>query len=112
MMMLALHDRLVGRPGRALGLARFLDHVRKHDRVWVATGDCRTIRVPAAAVVARGQMDTVFVAARDHAQLRIVRTGKWTDREVELLSGIEPGESIVIGSAEPLRDGQPIALQR
>jgi peptidoglycan/xylan/chitin deacetylase (PgdA/CDA1 family) len=38
MMMLALHDRLVGRPGRALGLARFLDHVRKHDRGWVAPG--------------------------------------------------------------------------
>ena len=38
MMMLALHDRLVGRPGRALGLARFLDHVLKHDRVWIATG--------------------------------------------------------------------------
>jgi putative urate catabolism protein len=38
MMMLALHDRIVGRPGRALGLAKFLDHVRKHDRVWIATG--------------------------------------------------------------------------
>jgi allantoinase len=38
MMMLALHDRLVGRPGRALGVARFLDHVLKHDRVWIATG--------------------------------------------------------------------------
>lgn len=80
-------------------------------RVWVATGDSRTIRIPAAAVVARGQMDTVFVAARNHAQLRIVRTGKWTDREVELLSGIEPGESIVIESAEQLRDGQPVALK-
>jgi len=38
MMMLALHDRLIGRPGRALGLARFLDHVLKHDRVWICTG--------------------------------------------------------------------------
>ena len=27
MMSLALHDRLIGRPGRAEGLARFLDYV-------------------------------------------------------------------------------------
>ncbi|OAI42354.1 hypothetical protein AYO41_00900 [Verrucomicrobia bacterium SCGC AG-212-E04] len=80
-------------------------------RVWVATGgDCCTIRVPAAAVVARGQIDIVFVAVRNHAQLRIVRTGKRIDQEVELLSGIEPGESIAIEGAEQLRDGQSIAL--
>jgi peptidoglycan/xylan/chitin deacetylase (PgdA/CDA1 family) len=37
MMSVGLHCRLVGRPGRALALTRFLDHVAKHDRVWVAT---------------------------------------------------------------------------
>jgi chitin deacetylase len=36
MMSIGLHCRLAGRPGRAAALARFLDHVRKHDRVWVA----------------------------------------------------------------------------
>jgi putative urate catabolism protein len=37
MMSLGLHGRLAGRPGRTAGLERFLDHVAKHDRVWVAT---------------------------------------------------------------------------
>jgi len=37
MMSVGLHCRLAGRPGRAAGLARFLDHVAAHDRVWVAT---------------------------------------------------------------------------
>ena len=37
MMSIGLHCRLTGRPGRTAGLARFLDHVAKHDRVWVAT---------------------------------------------------------------------------
>jgi putative urate catabolism protein len=37
MMSVGLHCRLVGRPGRAASLARFLDHVARHDRVWVAT---------------------------------------------------------------------------
>jgi len=35
MMSLGLHCRLTGRPGRAIALARFLDHVQKHDRVWL-----------------------------------------------------------------------------
>ena len=30
-----LHCRLVGRPGRAAALERFLDYVLKHDKVWV-----------------------------------------------------------------------------
>jgi chitin deacetylase len=36
MMSVGLHCRLVGRPGRAAALARFLDHVLRHDGVWVA----------------------------------------------------------------------------
>jgi putative urate catabolism protein len=37
MMSVGLHCRLVGRPGRAAGLMRFLDYIGKHDRVWVPT---------------------------------------------------------------------------
>lgn len=37
MMSVGLHCRLVGRPGRAAALARFLDYVQSHDAVWVAT---------------------------------------------------------------------------
>ena len=36
MMSVGLHCRLVGRPGRMAALARFLDHVAAHDRVWIA----------------------------------------------------------------------------
>jgi OHCU decarboxylase len=37
MLSVGLHCRLVGRPGRAAALARFLDYVRSHETVWVAT---------------------------------------------------------------------------
>jgi OHCU decarboxylase len=37
MMSIGLHCRLVGRPGRAAALARFLDYVQGHEKVWVAT---------------------------------------------------------------------------
>lgn len=36
MMNIGLHCRLVGRPGRAAALERFLDYVQSHDRVWCA----------------------------------------------------------------------------
>ncbi|WP_112872744.1 allantoinase PuuE [Paracoccus endophyticus] len=37
MLSIGLHNRLAGRPGRAEGLRRFLDHARAHDGVWFAT---------------------------------------------------------------------------
>jgi allantoinase len=39
LMSIGLHDRLVGRPARAVGLIRFLEHVCKHDKVWFCTGE-------------------------------------------------------------------------
>lgn len=36
MMSVGLHCRLAGRPGRAAALARFLDYVTGHDKVWLA----------------------------------------------------------------------------
>jgi allantoinase len=35
MMSVGLHCRLVGRPGRAAALARFLDYVQNHKNVWI-----------------------------------------------------------------------------
>jgi chitin deacetylase len=40
-MSVGLHMRLAGRPGRAAGLARFLDHVIKHEGVWI----CRRVDI-------------------------------------------------------------------
>jgi len=41
MMSVGLHCRLVGRPGRFAALQRFLDHVQRHDKVWI----CRRIDI-------------------------------------------------------------------
>jgi allantoinase len=41
MMSIGMHCRLVGRPGRIVALQRFLDHVQRHDRVWI----CRRIDI-------------------------------------------------------------------
>ena len=41
MMSIGLHCRLVGRPGRAAALGRFLDYVASHEKAWV----CRRIDI-------------------------------------------------------------------
>jgi allantoinase len=41
MLSVGMHCRLLGRPGRMVALQRFLDHIAKHDRVWV----CRRIDI-------------------------------------------------------------------
>lgn len=37
MMSIGLHCRLIGRPGRAASLKRFIDYVKSHDKVWLPT---------------------------------------------------------------------------
>jgi allantoinase len=41
MMSVGMHCRLLGRPGRLRAMQRFLDHVERHDRVWV----CRRLDI-------------------------------------------------------------------
>ena len=41
MLSVGMHCRLLGRPGRMRALQRFLDHIERHDRVWV----CRRIDI-------------------------------------------------------------------
>ena len=41
MLSVGMHCRLLGRPGRFVALRRFLDHVERHDRVWI----CRRIDI-------------------------------------------------------------------
>jgi peptidoglycan/xylan/chitin deacetylase (PgdA/CDA1 family) len=41
MLSIGMHCRLLGRPGRFRALQRFLDHIEKHDRVWV----CRRVDI-------------------------------------------------------------------
>ena len=41
MMSVGMHCRLLGRPGRFRALTRFLDHVQRHDKVWI----CRRVDI-------------------------------------------------------------------
>ena len=79
-------------------------------RVAMPVGETTALRVPAGAVVLRGQMELVFVVNDGKAQLRLVKTGKHIGSDVELVSGVDAGEKIVVEGAAGLMDGQPVTV--
>lgn len=81
-------------------------------RLIVPVGESHSLRVPALAVVQRGQLEIVFVVDdNQRAQLHLVKTGKRLDDEVEILSGLDAGDRVVIQEAAQLSDGQPVEVK-
>jgi len=80
-------------------------------RVALPVGGTSALRVPSSAVVVRGQMELVFVVTEGKARLRIVKTGERVGPDVELLSGVDAGETIVVENAPALVDGQPLQIR-
>lgn len=77
-------------------------------RAAIPRGERLAICVPAGAVVQRGQMNYVFVAANSIAKLRIVRAVEARDGQVEILSGLEVAERVIVDPPATLTDGQPL----
>lgn len=76
------------------GLARF------------PTSQKEALTVPQTAIVQRGQLTGVFAVSTDGAaRFRIVTTGKTSEGEVEILSGISEGDEIAVSDVEKLTDG-------
>jgi hypothetical protein len=80
-------------------------------RLAVPMGDSAFLFIPPSALVRRGQLEILFVAADRKAQMRLVRTGKETPQGIEILAGLAPGEGVVVEGAGTLRDGQPLQIQ-
>ncbi len=77
-------------------------------RAAIPVGRADSIRVPASAVLQRGQMELLFVARDGVAGLRLVKTGKRIGDAVEILSGLKPGEQIITSKVSTLVDGQRV----
>lgn len=80
-----------------------------YGRLRLAQGTRTVLTVPVGAVVRRGQLESVLVVDEgDVARLRLVKTGRDRDGEVEVLSGLQPGERVV---REPgtVTDGDRVA---
>jgi RND family efflux transporter MFP subunit len=80
-------------------------------RLAVPVSEASFLFVPEPALVRRGQLEILFVAADGKAQMRLVRTGKQTSQGIEILAGLTAGEAVVVEGAAALRDGQPLQIQ-
>ena len=58
----------------------------------------------------RGQLQMVFVNEKNIAKLRLIRTGRERSEGIEVLAGLDGGESLVIEGADKLIDGQPLTV--
>jgi len=90
-------------------------------RVSFEHGERHALRVPASAVVERGQLEGIFVVAggaggsTSVAQLRWIKTGRTYDDpdgglRVEVLSGLEKGERYVTAPPPGLADGAAVEV--
>ncbi len=69
-------------------------------------GSEKRLLVPSAALVRRGELEGVFVVdSEGKAYYRLVKTGKTLGDQVEILSGLDDGEHVVVSKIEQLSDG-------
>jgi RND family efflux transporter MFP subunit len=73
-------------------------------------GTSKTILVPQTAVVERGELTSVFTVGSERiARLRWVKTGRRLDKQVEILSGVNVGESVLVDAARGV-DGATVNI--
>jgi hypothetical protein len=70
----------------------------------------RTLLVPAAAVRRHGQVSSVYVVQDAVARLRLIQAGVSSSEGVEVLAGLDAGESIVISPLQRLADGTRVTI--
>ena len=73
-------------------------------------GMSRTLLVPESAVVERGELTSVFAVSSDQiARLRWVKAGRRFNKQVELLSGVNVGESVMLDASRGV-DGASVKI--
>jgi multidrug resistance efflux pump len=79
-------------------------------RVRFGGATSRALVVPASAVRRQGQVTSVFVVEANTARLRLVQVGESRGEHVPILSGLEPGEFVIVHPPPQLVDGHPVSI--
>jgi RND family efflux transporter MFP subunit len=70
----------------------------------------RALLVPANAIRRHGQISSVFVVQEGTARLRLIQVGESSPQGVEVLAGLDAGESIVTAPLSRLVDGARVTI--
>ena len=69
------------------------------------------VRVPASAIVQRAGNSVAFVVGTDDTvQQRVLETGKTLNKDRQVLSGLQAGETVVVAPPDTLQHGARVAL--
>lgn len=69
-------------------------------KVGFVVGETRRLLIPAEAIVRRSELSGVYVTDGDRVALRQVRLGRTFDGSIEVLSGLDAGESVALDPVE------------
>lgn len=73
-------------------------------------GVSQTILVPDSAVLERGELSSIFVVGSDQiSRLRYIKAGRRFDGQIEVLSGINVGERVLLEAAKGI-DGASVQI--
>lgn len=70
------------------------------------------IVVPAEAVIKEMGLDKVYAFRNGVAEPLVINSGQRTDSQVEVISGVMPGDTIITTGTLQLRQGLPVRLER
>ena len=73
--------------------------------VWEARD---ALKVPAGALFRKGEQWAAFVVAERRARLRIVKAGRSSGTETQVLEGLKQGEEVILYPGSRVRDGQRV----
>ncbi len=79
-------------------------------RVALVDSSVKSLMINSKALRQNGQMQQVFVTDQGVARMRLVRIGAEFDGRIEILSGLQAGDQVVIDPIEQLHDGQPLKV--
>ncbi len=81
-------------------------------KVEIPVGTRNALLVPRRAIRETGQLTGIFVAdGSSKARFRLVKIAPFDADRVEILSGVEPGESIIAGLNDQIVDGAAVEIR-
>jgi RND family efflux transporter MFP subunit len=81
-------------------------------RVSFSLGSRSPLTIPIGAVTARGQLQSVVVAENGIAHTRLITAGQQSKDQVEVLSGLSAGETVIFPVPPGLSDGASVEVRR
>ena len=69
-----------------------------------------SILIPEQSVIVGGDKQYVFVVSDGRAGRRDIITGEHVKGDIEILSGLEPGDVVVVAGIQKIRDGAPVKI--